>query len=82
MKSAPILLVALGLLLLYVILSNSYVCFTEFFSCLTGADMRTPEGYTRGQPQTQTPPTTGTGGFDPYKEGILDLYDRIIHGRW
>jgi hypothetical protein len=45
--NSGLLLIALGILLLYVVLSDKYVCFVEFFSCLTGTDMRTPEGYTQ-----------------------------------
>lgn len=75
--SAGILLVALGLIMLYVILSDKYSCFTEFISCMTGADMRTPEGYTRGgpQPSTTTPPQPG---FDPYKNNVFDLWNYIM----
>lgn len=74
MKSAPILLVALGLILLYVVLSDKYQCFTMFFECLTGADLAgtgeasgLPQLPSTGQPRH---PTNFPGIFDPNTGGI------------
>lgn len=75
--SSGILLVAVGILLLYVILSDKYQCFTEFFDCMTGADMRTPEGFTKSTTGA-TPPTTKLGGFDPYKSNVFDLWNWVM----
>lgn len=61
-----ILLIAVGLIALYIVLSDKYVCFVNFAECLTGADMRTPEGYTRSDSPTVdsvTPPFAGSGAY-------------------
>lgn len=45
--STGILLIAVGLILLYVVLSDKYSCFVQFYDCLLGNDYKTPEGFTK-----------------------------------
>lgn len=76
--STGILLIAVGLIMLYVILSDKYQCFVAFVDCMTGADMATPKGYQPGNTGTlPTLPNTG-GGFDPYKNNIFDLFNKVL----
>lgn len=59
--SAGILLVAVGLIALYIVLSDKYQCVTGFVGCMTGQDFKTPEGYTKSdnaQP-SQEPQSSG-----------------------
>lgn len=44
--STGILLIAVGLIALYIVLSDKYTCFVNFAQCLTGQDLQTSEGFT------------------------------------
>ena len=56
--STGVLLIAIGLIALYIVLSDRYACFVQFIDCLTGNDYNTPEGYTRSiHPATTVPPS-------------------------
>ena len=74
--SAGILLVAVGVLLLYVILSDKYQCFITFFDCMTGADLLTPKGYTAGGPQTATPPIVPQSGSSWWGQILPEIFNQ------
>lgn len=59
--STGIILVAVGLILLYVVLADKYGCFVEFYDGLLGISYKTKEGFT----QSNTPVEKVTpGGFN------------------
>jgi len=78
--STGVILIAIGLLALYIVMSDKYACFVQFIDCLTGNDYRTPEGYTRSvQPAgVLTPPIApgGTGSTDIFGllRGARDIF--------
>jgi hypothetical protein len=71
-NSSGILLIAVGLVALYIVLSDKYSCFVQFFDCLTGNEYTTPEGYTK----SDSPATT----TQPSQKPVSDPFDiwRII----
>jgi hypothetical protein len=70
-----ILLIALGLVMLYVVLSDKYSCFVQFVDCIMGNDYRTSEGFTKGDNnapvKSNAPPLAGD--FD-----IFGLLRKVI----
>lgn len=70
MKGATgILLIVVGLIMLYVVLSDKYGCFVQFYDCLLGVDYKTSEGFTKSDtpasPGNKLP--AGPAGFDIFK---------------
>lgn len=60
--STGIILIAVGLILVYLVLADKYGCFVEFYDGLLGISYTTPEGFTK----SNTPATAKetVPGFD------------------
>lgn len=77
--SSGILLIALGLIMLYVVLSDKYQCFVQFFDCLTGNDYKTSEGFTKSDNPYIVPttppivPSTQSGGMFDLLRGVIGM---------
>lgn len=68
-----ILLIAIGLIALYIVLSDKYSCFVQFFDCLTGNEYTTDEGFTRSDyPAGATPSISGSG-----QTSVWDLWKNL-----
>lgn len=69
-----ILLIAIGLLALYIVLSDKYSCFVQFSDCLLGNDYHTPEGYTR----SDYPASTPTTGQSNKPSDVWEIFKRVM----
>ncbi|HEV7738623.1 MAG TPA: hypothetical protein VGO47_14780 [Chlamydiales bacterium] len=75
-----ILLIAVGLIALYIVLSNKYSCFVQFAECLTGTDMQSSDGFMQSD-SPYTPPAVSVpsqGGIDWNTANVFDLLKKVL----